>query len=557
LPVAKSGVLASRSQPFVPLSNDGMNAPLPPDERKRLETLRRYAILDTPREAAFERISRLAARLLKVPVVLVSLVDEDRQWFKSAYGIDVRETHREMSFCAHAILGDGIMVVPDATQDERFGNNALVIGYPHIRFYAGVPLASADDFKLGTFCAIDRVPRQFSAEEQDILRDLAEMVTDELELRLAIRERKQQAVAITTMKSGVLVTDPNEPNNPIIFCNPAFSHITGYDPEEVIGRNCRFLQGPETDSSVVQAIREAIAKRETFQGVVVNYRKDGSSFYNELSISPVLDQEGKISSFVGLQRDITERKYIADQLQQSYEKLQELETLRDDLTNMIIHDLRSPLTSVIGFMDLLHGSAAEKLGQEDMELIERAQQGAYALKGMITSLLDVKRLESGQMPLDLKECDLVEITKEAADSFTSVIGSRSFILDLPNSQLYVYCDAILIRRVVTNLVGNALKFTPENGEVRISVVSHERGAKVLVSDTGPGIPAECHAKIFEKFGQVEGHKHQHSTGLGLAFCKLSVEAHGGTIGVESEIEKGSTFCFVLPKRNGAHSSDDQ
>jgi len=522
-----------------------MNAPLPPNEGERLRALRRYAILNTPPEAGFDRITRLAARLLKVPVALVSLVDENRQWFKSCYGFDGRETSRELSFCAHAILADGLTVVPDVTLDPRFADNLLVTGAPGVRFYAGAPLKSSDDHSLGTLCVLDVVSRELNAEEQATLGDLAAMVADELELRLAIRERSQQAAAIVNLSSGVLVTDPNEPDSPITFSNPGFSAMTGYGPEEVLGRNCRFLQGPETNQMTVAGMREAIAARRIFQGVILNYRKDGTPFWNELTIGPVFDSNGALVNFVGLQSDVTERKRTFDQLRDNFERLQKLERLRDNLTTMIIHDLRTPLTTVIGFIDLLLFSARQKLGTEEVDYVETAKKGARTLQDMITSLLDVTRLEAGEMPLDLRQTDVTEVVRQATEGFISVADGRSFVRDLP-AATFARCDADLIRRVVENLVNNAFKFTPAKGEVRVTVLDEGVQARISVKDTGPGVPREYQARIFEKFGQMEGSRRRHSSGLGLTFCKLAVEAHGGTIGIESEAGKGSTFWFVIP-----------
>ncbi|GAC1478181.1 MAG: sensor domain-containing diguanylate cyclase [Acidimicrobiales bacterium] len=149
-------------------------------ERQRLATLRTLGLLDTPAEERFDRITRLAQRLFDVPVALVSLVDEDRQWFKSRQGLDVEETPREVSFCGHAILGDGVMQIPDATVDPRFTDNPLVLGDPRIRFYAGCPIAAPDGSKLGTLCVIDSEPRVLSDADQRMLGDLAELVEREI-----------------------------------------------------------------------------------------------------------------------------------------------------------------------------------------------------------------------------------------------------------------------------------------------------------------------------------------------------------------------------------------
>lgn len=158
-----------------------MQAPeIPHDEASRLEALWALDVLDTPAEERFDRLTRMAKRIFRVPIALVSLVDENRQWFKSCDGLAATETPRSISFCGHAILGDDIFVVPDAAEDSRFADNPLVLGAPHIRFYAGCPLRAFDGQKLGTLCVIDQQPRSFDSEDAQTMRDLAAMVEAEL-----------------------------------------------------------------------------------------------------------------------------------------------------------------------------------------------------------------------------------------------------------------------------------------------------------------------------------------------------------------------------------------
>lgn len=152
----------------------------PPNEAKRLSRLRSLEILDTPAEERFDRLTRMARRIFRVPIALVSLVDENRQWFKSNTGLTIFETPRDISFCGHAILGDDVFIIPDSTQDARFADNPLVLHEPYIRFYAGFPLRALDGSKLGTLCIIDHEPRTLSQEEIEILKDLARMAEHEL-----------------------------------------------------------------------------------------------------------------------------------------------------------------------------------------------------------------------------------------------------------------------------------------------------------------------------------------------------------------------------------------
>lgn len=181
-----------------------MQAPaIPEHERQRLDGLRRLAILDSTAEERFDRITRMARNMFEVPISLISLVDEERQWFKSRCGLDAQETPRDVSFCGHAILGEEIFVVEDATRDPRFADNPLVLGDPHIRFYAGTPLHIAGGYKVGTLCLIDRRPRQLDERQRALLMGLAGMVEHELAaIQLAILD---ELTGITNRRGFIML----------------------------------------------------------------------------------------------------------------------------------------------------------------------------------------------------------------------------------------------------------------------------------------------------------------------------------------------------------------
>ena len=218
---------------------------------------------------------------------------------------------------------------------------------------------------------------------------------------------------------------------------------------------------------------------------------------------------------------------------------------RDDLTHMIVHDLRSPLTAVTGYMEVLAETA--KLSSTEAKFVAEAQRGANDLREMISTLLDVGRLEAGEMPLRLETHDVTEIARKAASRFSPVLKTRTLHFDVPADPVWMTCDADVIRRVLENLISNAMKFTASDGKIEVSIRRDTADVTISVNDNGHGIPQDQQRKIFEKFGQTEaGQEHRHSTGLGLTFCRLAVEAHRGKIGVESEPEKGSMFWFTLP-----------
>ena len=255
--------------------------------------------------------------------------------------------------------------------------------------------------------------------------------------------------------------------------------------------------------------------------------------------------------------DMTERRRVHDlereftaELQESYRRLQELEKVRDDLTHMIIHDLRTPLTSVITGMQTL--DVVGGLNEDQREIMGMAVRGGETLLGMINDLLDVDKLESGSMQLDYGLLSPSELVASAVSQIASLAESKQLTLasrieqDLPP----VRGDESKLRRILVNLLGNAIKFTPSGGTVTVEARhgKEERTAVFSVSDTGEGIPPEAFGRIFEKFGQVESRQGGRimSTGLGLTFCKLAVEAHGGSIAVESAPGQGSTFRFTIP-----------
>jgi signal transduction histidine kinase len=234
------------------------------------------------------------------------------------------------------------------------------------------------------------------------------------------------------------------------------------------------------------------------------------------------------------------------QLQESYAALKHLENMRDNLTHMVVHDMRSPLGVIGGFLSLLESYEAGNLSTNGLQFIREARHSIDELVEMVNSMLDVSKLEAGRMRLHLIESDLGSLAEAVLRRFEPIRGARRLVLDTPRDPVKLPVDAGLISRVMQNLAGNAFNYTAANGSIRIAVSRTGAEARVAVSDNGPGIPASYHDKIFEKFVQVEDLNAKVGTGLGLAFCKLAVEIHGGRIGVESELGHGSTFWFTLP-----------
>ncbi len=294
---------------------------MPLDERLRHEALCGLHLLDTPAEPRFDRITRLAQAMFHVPIVLVSLVDRERQWFKSRQGLEATETPREISFCGHAILQEGVFLVTNALEDPRFHDNPLVTGGPAIRFYAGAPLHAPGGARVGTLCLIDTQPRAFSSDQCTQLRDLADCVEAEFErtglmeaflerarAEAQIRSGEQRIRAIVdTVVDGIITIDAQ---GRIQTANPAAERIFGYSILEIRGQNVSLLMpAPYREAHDGYLHHYLVTGERKVIGVgreVLGRRKDGSTFPMDLAVSE-MEVEGE-RMFTGIVRDISQRK---------------------------------------------------------------------------------------------------------------------------------------------------------------------------------------------------------------------------------------------------------
>lgn len=283
----------------------------------------------------------------------------------------------------------------------------------------------------------------------------------------------------------------------------------------------------------ISALSDALDKVKAFKAGGVDYISKPFNF---------AEVEARIQTHLKLCRQKRE-------LQESRDKLAELEQLRDGLVHMIVHDMKSPLAALGMAVDLLK----EAVPPRDMyveEILRNARLGVNSLLEMTNQMLDLSRLESGAMSLVLEPGNLSETVRSACALF-SLLDSNHRLEVQVNGVLPASYDAAVIQRVVGNLVGNALKYTPETGgRVCIDAFRDGDSVRISVADNGPGIPQEFISKVFEKFVRVPGSRKIQGTGLGLTFCKMAIEAHGGRIGVESIEGKGSTFWFLLPATEG-------
>jgi PAS domain S-box-containing protein len=379
-----------------------------------------------------------------------------------------------------------------------------------------------------------RSPQTRSSGHLVLLRDITSLQQTEEQLRL-------QSVALDAAPNAVIITDTN---GMILWVNPAFTTLTGYTLEDAIGNTPRMLKSERHDQAFYHEMWQTIIAGQSWHGEIINRRKDGIIYIEDTTIAPVKNGRGENTHYIAIKQDITARK--------------ELEKMRDDLMQAIVHDLRNPLNSILFSLDMAQRlPPIEQVPIEVLSTIEIGRENAWRMLGMINSILDLSRLESGSLPLMLEKVVLAELVEQTIHA-QSMIAQRHEVLilnDVPYDLPLVAVDRLLISRVLQNLLDNAIKFTDPGSSIEVNATFDTESSQIIVSihDEGPGIPSELEAVLFQKF--VTGSSPRRGSGLGLAFCRLAVEAHGGKIWAESPKGQGTRFMFALPVRAGSFSEN--
>jgi len=407
---------------------------------------------------------------------------------------------------------------------------------------------------------------------------LNELVAAETLERLRVLFKSTTGVPMAfTDADGTPVTNVEEP---LRYCGAL---LCGHSDTLCLRRQKWDVPEPELE----QALREGhgVGKpirhrcRGGFRDAAVSIEVEGETvgyavFARSLDAPPDLDKFRRLASEGGMDPQVGEQvarvalvmpgeriEAVAEFLQviaglvasAAYDSIQarriiELEALRDSLIHMIVHDLRTPLTGIIGGLETVIHTQYERETAE--EFVHLSLMSAETLLEMINTLLDINKMESGRMELALEPVDFAAVSEKAVAQVRGMTRKheQQFTADIAPGCCQIVADGDKLRRVLINLLGNAVKFTPQGGHIRLTARPADDGMILSVSDDGPGIPEEDQARIFDKFGQVQTRNEgrMHSTGLGLTFCKMVAEAHGGRIWVESELGKGSTFSVFLP-----------
>ncbi|MFC3606773.1 PAS domain S-box protein [Stutzerimonas tarimensis] len=335
-----------------------MVVPFPASEAERLYLLRALQILDTAPEPVFDRLTRLLAHGLGTPIALISLVDENRQWFKSRVGFDMSETPRDQAFCAHAIVDDEPFVVPDAWQDERFANNPLVLDAPHIRFYAGVPIRTQDGLALGTLCAIDTRPRSITADELQILQDLADVVSREMHLRetlLLTRSQLNRADEVLVESEaryrsifelasvGIATVAPDGTWQSV---NEPLCQIVGYSADELLQMTFLDITHPQDLHGDLELLRRLAAGETDSYYLEKRYlHKDGRPIWISLNVSRKVSAQGELEYFIAVIRNIQARKDVEEAFATLRQQLEERVRERTEQLSQSNQALRTVIES--------------------------------------------------------------------------------------------------------------------------------------------------------------------------------------------------------------------
>ncbi|MFY8275430.1 ATP-binding protein [Pseudoalteromonas sp. SSDWG2] len=393
--------------------------PKPQNEQARIDALNSYEVLDTESERLFDDFTQLASEVCETPISLISLIDPNRQWFKSKVGLDVNETARDIALCSYAILQDDILEVPDALKDERFVDNPLVTGAPFLRFYAGMPLKTPDGYNIGTLCVIDQKPKTLNKHQRNALKILA---------------------------------------------------------------------------------REVIAQFE---------------------------------------------------LRQKNKKLELANKYKTEFLSTVSHEIRTPLNAIVGLSELaLEHTKIDSVDAQILEFIKQINGSGAQLLRIVNSVLDFGKIEAGKMELDESVVDLRAVILKTLDiaKYTAKEKLVDMIVDVTiGPQTYCRIDDIKLSQVLTNIINNAIKFTPSGKRIRVHASVEQQNIQLEIQDQGVGISEQDLRKLFDKYAQFGSKRNaQEGTGLGLSITRGLVALMQGSIEVDSALNSGTCVHITLP-----------
>jgi len=530
----------------------------------RLDALRRYAVLDTPREEAFDHLVELAADICETPFAVVNLVDADRQWFKAERGFGVRETPLDSSICAQVMLEPGLIEIPDLSEDRRFACNPLITAGPQFRFYAGSPLTTPDGQVLGTLCVLDVRPRRLLPHQRQALHALAQQVVAQLELRLQAQlavERSSLLEQLTTqmaaaqahhrfivdhVRAGIVLHDAS---GNVVTANDLALQVLGLTADQIHGKtpldpHWHFVHEDGhpmavDDYPIVRVLRTGQPVVNLVAGVMLGAGQPPT--WVLVNAYPEHDPVGQLRHVMASFVDITA-------LKQAEERLREADRHKDEFLAMLAHELRNPLASVAAAAAVLKrpGLSGDQV-TGSAEVIERQ---VVHLRTLLDDLLDMARVAKGKLLLRKQWVPLQQVLDAAIEMARPAIEQRGHRLQLQQEVTRpVFLDPVRVSQVIGNLLGNAAKYTEPGGRISVHAqLGPQHELVVRVTDTGIGMAPEMLPRVFLLFEQeVDGSERSGGLGIGLALSSAVARLHGGSLTAESAGRgHGSVFTLSLP-----------
>ncbi len=537
----------------------------PANEAQRLVALRALNLLDTAPEERFDRITRLAARVLGVQVVALILVDENRLFFKSRAGTETIEMPRGNTFSEICIQANKQLIVPDAKADPRFSNHPFVIGKPFYRFFAGNPVAAVDGSIVGTLCALDSQPRMPSAEDLAILGDLAaiaqiELNHGELTTTFECQKQTEEKLRASEARYREVVDIPGKfvwettLEGKTLYISDRVQEVLGFTAEEMTERG--FFESFVDEDVIIAKAKFFYAAQKGQRFSDLEFRcetKAGDTIWLTARGAPMYDEASQtLVGYRGICEDITERKQISQELVGAKEAAESANKAKSEFLANMSHEIRTPMNAIVGMTGLLLGTG---LNSEQRDYAQTIRTAADTLLTIISEILDFSKIEAGKLELENHPFDLANLVEEAIDCVALTASEKGVELywqvasELPPG---FTGDVTRLRQILVNLLANAVRFTAK-GDVSISVTKaqDDKGAQFVlfsVYDTGIGIPADKIPLLFQSFSQVDASttRKYGGTGLGLAISRKLTELMGGNIWVESEEHKGSVFHVAIP-----------
>jgi PAS domain S-box-containing protein len=503
--------------------------PIPANEAARLAALKSYEILDSSADERIDNLTSLASEICGVPIGLVSLIDENRQWFKSKVGLHITHTPREISFCQYAIMEETLMEVENTLNDERFKQNELVLGNPNIRFYAGQPLIDDNGFALGTLCLLHDKPKSLNDFQKRALKILAKEIVTEIQDN---KLRKERAIYKTFFEQAFDLMCIASVEGFFKVVNPSFTRLLGWKKAELLAKPFIDFVHPEDVENTLNEVKKLNQGIDTI-GFQNRYAKKGGGY---LWLHWTSNPDKITGELYATAHDVTELKELLAKLERNNIAL-------DEFAFTVSHDLKAPLRAISGFADILKVDLKDKLDDSTIQyfdlMINRTEKMNTLINGILRYSKESKAVGQEEM---FSSFDCLHEIKE---DFSHL---KNFDIEISDKCPKLKFNKIQFFQLFQNLIDNGIRHNKKaKGQIVIEYESTNDYHYFKITDNGPGIKQIQQNRIFNIFHKLNQEDTDKGSGIGLAIVKKIIESNNGQISIQSDGKNGSTFLVTLPK----------